>query len=196
MDVPLPGASMDAVVSQEALLHVPDKGRHWPKRFASLKPAGGSPSPTGRRMRHCVPPMPICCGAAWRLNRCKALLAIARCWKAPAFVSLRWTISRANGGAILAERLAMYRTLREEAARAGTPPGHDAFTNPTCASLPGAIRRTGRCAVHGGEIMMVKNARPRRRVQDGRVQESAAKTKSRKASASIRIKRVYDPRRG
>jgi hypothetical protein len=30
-------------------------------------------------------------------------------------------------GAILAERLAMYRKLREEAARAGTPQGHDAF---------------------------------------------------------------------
>jgi hypothetical protein len=30
-------------------------------------------------------------------------------------------------GVILAERLAMYRGLREEAERAGTPPGHDAF---------------------------------------------------------------------
>lgn len=30
-------------------------------------------------------------------------------------------------GVILAERLAMYRTLRAEAERAGTPPGHDAF---------------------------------------------------------------------
>ncbi len=30
-------------------------------------------------------------------------------------------------GVVLAERLAMYRKLREEAERAGTPPGHDAF---------------------------------------------------------------------
>ena len=30
-------------------------------------------------------------------------------------------------GRILGERLAMYRRLREEAARAGTPAGHDAF---------------------------------------------------------------------
>jgi sarcosine/dimethylglycine N-methyltransferase len=30
-------------------------------------------------------------------------------------------------GVILAERLAMYRGLRDEAERAGTPPGHDAF---------------------------------------------------------------------
>jgi hypothetical protein len=30
-------------------------------------------------------------------------------------------------GVILAERLAMYRKLREEAERAGTPQGHDAF---------------------------------------------------------------------
>ena len=30
-------------------------------------------------------------------------------------------------GVILAERLAMYRTLRAEAERAGTPPGDDAF---------------------------------------------------------------------
>src|SRR5258708_3567664 len=40
MDVPLPGASVDAVVSQEALLHVPDKGRALAEAFRILKPGG------------------------------------------------------------------------------------------------------------------------------------------------------------
>ena len=40
MDVPLPDRSTDAVVSQEAFLHVPDKGRAIAEAWRILKPGG------------------------------------------------------------------------------------------------------------------------------------------------------------
>ena len=40
MDVPLPDESVDAVVSQEALLHVPDKRRALAEAYRILKPGG------------------------------------------------------------------------------------------------------------------------------------------------------------
>src|SRR6185437_16651519 len=40
MQVPLPDASADAVISQEALLHVPDKARALAEAFRILKPGG------------------------------------------------------------------------------------------------------------------------------------------------------------
>jgi len=43
----LPDASQDAVISQEALLHVPDIARAFAEAYRVLRPAGASPSPTG-----------------------------------------------------------------------------------------------------------------------------------------------------
>jgi len=40
MEVPLPYGSVDAVVSQEALLHVPDKARALAEAFRILNPGG------------------------------------------------------------------------------------------------------------------------------------------------------------
>jgi ubiquinone/menaquinone biosynthesis C-methylase UbiE len=40
MEVPLPAASFDVVVSQEALLHVPDKERTLAEAYRILKPGG------------------------------------------------------------------------------------------------------------------------------------------------------------
>ena len=37
---PLPDGGMDAVISQEALLHVPDKGRALSEAFRALRPSG------------------------------------------------------------------------------------------------------------------------------------------------------------
>ena len=127
MDVPLPDATMDAVVSQEAMLHVPDKGRALAEAFRILK-AGGRLAFTDW-----TPHAPLSKADAdllWRGMAAQTLQSV---------VSYRALLEQAGfrivavddlttaWGVILAERLAMYRNLREEAERAGTPPGHDAF---------------------------------------------------------------------
>lgn len=127
MDVPLADASMDAVVSQEALLHVPDKGRALGEAFRILKPGGRL------AFTDWTPHAPLSEADAdllWRGMAAQTLQSVE---------SYRALLERAGfrivsvddltreWGVILAERLAMYRRLREEAERAGTPPGHDAF---------------------------------------------------------------------
>ena len=154
MDVPLRDGSMDAVVSQEAMLHVPDKGRALAEAFRILK-VGGRLAFTDW-----TPHVPLSDGDAdllWRGMAAQTLQSVA---------SYRALLERAGfrivsvddltseWGVILAERLAMYRKLREEAERAGTPPGHDAFHEFLRAlRRAGAVGRTRRRAVHGREII-------------------------------------------
>ncbi len=127
MDVPLVDASMDAVVSQEAFLHVPDKGRALSEAWRILKPGGRL------AFTDWTPEAPLSQADAdlmWRGMAAQALQSVA---------GYRALLERAGfrivlvddltteWGTVLAQRLAMYRRLREEAERAGTPPGHDAF---------------------------------------------------------------------
>jgi len=127
MAPPLDDASLDAVVSQEALLHVPDKTRALAAAWRVLKPGGRlaftdwvahrSLSDADRDLM-------------WRG------MAVATLYSPAAYGAL---IERAGfalegaedltpaWGVILTERLAMYRKLRGEAEAAHTPTGHDAF---------------------------------------------------------------------
>jgi sarcosine/dimethylglycine N-methyltransferase len=127
MQVPLPDTSVDVVISQEALLHVPDKERALSEAYRILKPGGQIAltdwvahrplSDTDRELM-------------WRG------MAVADLYSLETYAAL---IRRAgfsinsvedltpDWGVILKQRLAMYRKLREEAQAAGTPAGHDAF---------------------------------------------------------------------
>jgi sarcosine/dimethylglycine N-methyltransferase len=127
MQVPLPDASADVVISQEALLHVPDKERALAEAFRILKPGGRiaftdwvahrSLSETDRKLM-------------WQG------MAVTGLFSLPAYAELIRKVGfnvystedlTADWGAILKQRLAMYRKLREETTAAGTPAGHDAF---------------------------------------------------------------------
>jgi sarcosine/dimethylglycine N-methyltransferase len=127
MDVPLPDAGMDAVVSQEALLHVPDKGRALAEAFRLLKPGGRL------AFTDWTAPAPLSEADAdllWRGMAVQTLQSVAgyrALLERAGFRVVAIDDLTAEWGVILTERLAMYRRLREEAERAGTPTGHDAF---------------------------------------------------------------------
>jgi sarcosine/dimethylglycine N-methyltransferase len=124
---PLADGSVDAVISQEALLHVPDKGRALAEAFRVLRP-GGRVAFTD-----------------WIVHAPLAAPDAALLWEGMAAQTLqspsgyRGLLERAGfraieledltieWGPILQQRLKMYQAMRQEAEAAGTPAGHDAF---------------------------------------------------------------------
>jgi SAM-dependent methyltransferase len=127
MHVPLPDARMDVVVSQEAFLHVPDKGRALAEAFRILK-SGGRLAFTDWTLA--APLSEADADLLWRGMAAQNLQSVAgyrTLLERVGFHIIAVQDLTAEWGVILAERLAMYRRLREEAERAGTPPGHDAF---------------------------------------------------------------------
>lgn len=127
MDVPLGGGRMDAVVSQEAMLHVADKGRALAEAFRVLK-QGGRLAFTDWTLNGALAADDA--DLLWRGMAAQSLQCIAGyralLEKAGFSVVAVDDLSR-DWAVILAERLKMYQALRDEAARAGTPQGHDAF---------------------------------------------------------------------
>ena len=127
MQTPLAADSVDVVVSQEALLHVPDKPRALKEAHRILKPGGRIVftdwvahrplSDADRQLMwqgmavaglHDLPTYAgLVHGAGFVVNAVEDL-------------TTEWS-------EILVHRLAMYRKLREETQAAGTPAGHDAF---------------------------------------------------------------------
>ncbi|MDO9414034.1 MAG: class I SAM-dependent methyltransferase [Pseudolabrys sp.] len=127
MDVPLPDASVDAVVSQEAFLHVPDNARVLAEAYRILKPGG--------RLAF----------TDWIAHRALSKADAELMWQGMAVTELYdlkayraliesagFTVTSvedltADWAEILKVRLAMYIKLRGEAQAAGTASGHDAF---------------------------------------------------------------------
>jgi sarcosine/dimethylglycine N-methyltransferase len=127
MDLPLKDSSHDAVVSQEALLHVPDLARTFREAHRVLRP-GGRIAFTN-----------------WIVHRPLSDAQRQLLWDGMAAATLigidgHTELLRGAGfeieavedeteawGVILAERLRMYKKLRGEAEAAGTPAGHDDF---------------------------------------------------------------------
>ena len=127
MNAPLADGSMDAVVSQEAFLHVPDKAVALKEAFRILKPGGRLVFTDWIAHR---PLAPDEAETMWRGLAAQSIQS---------FESYRDLLQRAGfavgpaddltgeWGAILDERFLMYRRLREETLRAGLPAGDEAF---------------------------------------------------------------------
>jgi SAM-dependent methyltransferase len=125
--IPLKSSCVDAVISQEALLHVPDKGAAVCESHRILASGG------------------LLAFTDWALPRELAQADRDAMWRGIAaqtvqtYESYRALITGAGfrvrseedltseWGVILAERFRMYAALREEARRAGNPQGDDAF---------------------------------------------------------------------
>jgi ubiquinone/menaquinone biosynthesis C-methylase UbiE len=127
MAVPLDTESVDVVVSQEALLHIPDRRQALGEAFRVLKRGGRlaftdwvAHHPLDQEDKHLL----------WEGQAVQALES------PPSYRDLLSSLGfhvrsvtdlTAEWAIILKDRLAMYRRLREETERAGTPSGHDAF---------------------------------------------------------------------
>ena len=112
--LPFPPETFDAVLSQEALLHLPDKGKALAEAFRVLKPggriaftdwiAGGGLTDADRALMWTG----IAAQSIQTINQYLVLL------KAAGFAEVRVVNLSAMWVPILRERLAMYRRLREE----------------------------------------------------------------------------------
>jgi len=127
MYAPLATARADAVISQEALLHIPDKPAALAEAFRVLK-GGGRLVFTDWVVHQALETLES--AAMWqgigaqslqRLQDYDALLRRA------GFEVLAVEDLTADWAGILAERFAMYRRLRQETLDAGLPSGDEAF---------------------------------------------------------------------
>ncbi len=125
--VPLADSSMDAVVSQEALLHVSDKSRALGEAFRILRPGG--------RLAFSDWVCHVSLSEAdaalmWEGMAAQTLQSLPdyqRLLETIGFRVLAIEDLTLEWGPILQQRLAMYQAMRREAEAAGTPGGHDAF---------------------------------------------------------------------
>ena len=127
MQVPLPDTSVDAVVSQEAFLHVPDKARALSEAYRILKP-GGRLAFTDWIAHRALSPADA--ELMWQG------MAVTNLYDLPTYRTLienaGFTVTSVDDltaawAEILKARLAMYIKLRSETQAAGTVSGHDAF---------------------------------------------------------------------
>jgi sarcosine/dimethylglycine N-methyltransferase len=131
MNVPLPDAGphagMDAVISQEAFLHVPDVPRAFAEARRILKIGGRfaftnwvAERPLSEADRQLM-------WDGMAVQRLYSFAEHSKLLEAAGFSVVSAEDLTADWATILEQRLAMYRKLRGEAEQAGTPAGHDAF---------------------------------------------------------------------
>jgi sarcosine/dimethylglycine N-methyltransferase len=125
--VPLLGESMDAVISQEALLHVPDKKAALSEAYRVLKPGGRLTFTDWATHR---PLDEADAQSMWRgiaAQSVQSFMAYPRLLQAAGFRDVQTEDLTSDWARILEERFAMYRQLREQTKQMGTPSGDGEF---------------------------------------------------------------------
>jgi sarcosine/dimethylglycine N-methyltransferase len=127
LEVPLPDASVDAVISQEAFCHVPELRKALVEAARILREGGRL------AFTDWVANEPLSAEDAqlmWdgmAIQPLRSITEYRQLVESSGLRVLSATDLTDEWGPILKERLAMYQRLRQEARQAGTPMGHDAF---------------------------------------------------------------------
>jgi sarcosine/dimethylglycine N-methyltransferase len=127
MRVPLGARTMDAVISQEALLHVPDKRAALSEAYRVLKHGGRLAFTDWAEHRRLDA---ADSESMWRgiaAQSVQSFVSYPQMLRESGFRNVTVEDLTADWGSILEKRFAMYRSLREETARLGTPTGDEAF---------------------------------------------------------------------
>ncbi len=127
LDRPLAAGAFDAVVSQEAFLHIPDKPKAIGEAFRVLKP-GGRLAFTDWIIHR--PLQKADAEEMWEGIAAQTLQSISgyeALLSGAGFNGVAGEDLTAEWADILEKRFAMYRKLREDARRTGSPTGDDRF---------------------------------------------------------------------
>jgi len=127
MSVPIADACMDAVISQEALLHVPDKPRALGEAHRILKPGGRLAFTDWIVHRPLAPDDAALLWEGMAAQSIQTLAGYRELLETIGFRVLSIVDLTREWADTLRQRLEMYRRLRVESQQAGTPAGHDAF---------------------------------------------------------------------
>ncbi len=127
MRVPLAAASMHAVVSQEAFLHVPDKAAALREAHRILRPGGRLAFTDWAEHRPLGASDYTALWAGIAAQTLQSFDSYRSLLERAGFKGIEVEDVTAEWGEILAQRFQMYCELREETRRAGLPSGNDAF---------------------------------------------------------------------
>ncbi len=127
MEAPLSDGSIDVVVSQEALCHVPDRHKTLAEAFRVLRSSGRLAMTDWIANTPLSPQDAKLMWDGMAIQPLETMSSYGDIAKKAGFRVQSATDLTDEWGPILEQRLAMYQRLREEARQAGTPMGHDAF---------------------------------------------------------------------